>query len=168
MAHDNTFLSYHRNAMIATVAGAAMVQYRKGEGRPPLGAACLFTIGGFYMYVGSALYVYQAIRLRYTVRLRPWTVLFCCIHAAWPLTLWSIALACLLDETPRWLINGLAMVEGHLPMALHRSLFLPAESLMPVVRLLAVVHAQETGRLRSGSIGKAFALADSDGDGVLT
>jgi hypothetical protein len=47
MAHDNTFLSYHRNAMIATVAGAAMVQYRKGEGRPPLGAACLFAIGGF-------------------------------------------------------------------------------------------------------------------------
>ena len=26
LAHDNTFLSYHRNAIIATIAGSAMVQ----------------------------------------------------------------------------------------------------------------------------------------------
>ena len=39
LSHDNTFLSYHRNAIIATVAGCALVQYRKGEGRPPLAMA---------------------------------------------------------------------------------------------------------------------------------
>lgn len=168
LAHDNTFLSYHRNAMIATVAGAAMVQYRKGEGRPPLGAACLFAIGGFYMYIGSALYVYQAWRLRYTMRLRRSTLFFSTMHAAWPLTLWSIALACLLEETPTWLLTGLARVEAYLPRAIHRSLFLQSESLRPVVRMLAVIHAQETDRMRSGSTGRAFARLDLDGDGVVT
>ena len=39
LAHDNTFLSYHRNAIIATVAGRALIQYRKGEDRPPLAGA---------------------------------------------------------------------------------------------------------------------------------
>ena len=63
LAHDNTFLSYHRNAMIATVAGGAAVQYRKKEGRPPLAAAGLFAIGGLYMYLGSFLYIWQ-VRIR--------------------------------------------------------------------------------------------------------
>ncbi|EOD25273.1 hypothetical protein EMIHUDRAFT_98563 [Emiliania huxleyi CCMP1516] len=123
---DNTFLSYHRNAIIATVAGAAMVQYRKGEGRPPLAAACLFAIGGMYMYVGSFVYVLQAWRLRTT-----------------------------LSDTPSWLLNALARVERRLPTAIHRSLFLQPESLRPVVSLLEVVHAHESKRLQSGAIGTA-------------
>lgn len=36
--HENTFLSWGRNAIISTVAGVALVQYRKAEGRPPLAA----------------------------------------------------------------------------------------------------------------------------------
>ena len=94
---DNTFLSYHRNAIIATVAGAAMVQYRKGEGRPPLAAACLFAIGGMYMYVGSFVYVLQAWRLRTTLSVSPAQFVLLTLHAAWPLTLWSVALTCLLE-----------------------------------------------------------------------
>ena len=168
MSHDNAFLNYHRNAMIATVAGAAMVQYRKGESRPPLGAACLFVIGGLYMYLGSALYVWQALRLKHTLRLRSSTIVFCFAHAAAPCALWSIAIACLCDETPRWLLNRLERVERFLPSVLHKSLFVEAEALAPVVRMLGVVMEHERQRLTSGSIGKAFHKADVDGDGKIT
>jgi len=163
---DNTFLSYHRNAIIATVAGAAMVQYRKGEGRPPLAAACLFAIGGMYMYVGSFVYVLQAWRLRTTLSVSPAQFVLLTLHAAWPLTLWSVALTCLLEDTPSWLLNALARVERRLPTAIHRSLFLQPESLRPVVSLLEVVHAHESKRLQSGAIGKAYRNVAADGKRV--
>mmetsp|Transcript_12256 Transcript_12256/g.30893 ORF Transcript_12256/g.30893 Transcript_12256/m.30893 type:complete len:104 (-) Transcript_12256:821-1132(-) len=35
LSHENTLLSWGRNAIISTVAGVALVQYRKNEGRPP-------------------------------------------------------------------------------------------------------------------------------------
>ena len=63
LAHDNTFLSYHRNAIIATVAGCALIQYRKGEDRPPLAGAGLLAMGGLYMYIGSGLYIWQTGKL---------------------------------------------------------------------------------------------------------
>ena len=58
-AHDNTYLSYSRNAIISTVAGGALVQHHKAEGKPPLAGAGLLLMGGMFMYVGSGLYVYQ-------------------------------------------------------------------------------------------------------------
>lgn len=57
LSHDNTFLSYHRNAIIATVAGCALIQYRKGEGRPPLAGAGLLTMGGL---CATALIIHSA------------------------------------------------------------------------------------------------------------
>ena len=98
----------HRNAIIATIAGSAIVQYDKGEGRPPLAAAGLLAIGALYMYVGSATYVWQVppprpparlhlpkpaitrasfaqtFRLRRTLGLAPANVAFGLVNAAWP------------------------------------------------------------------------------------
>jgi hypothetical protein len=45
LAHDNTYLSYSRNAIISTVAGAALVQHSKAEGKPPLAGAGLLAMG---------------------------------------------------------------------------------------------------------------------------
>ena len=33
---ENTYLSFTRNAIICTVAGGALIQYQKSEGKPPL------------------------------------------------------------------------------------------------------------------------------------
>lgn len=150
LAHDNTFLSYARNAIIATVAGTALFQYRKGEGRPPLAAAGLLMMGGCYMYIGSGLYVWQILRLRHDLGLGPVAVGWAMFNAAWPVGLWSVSLACLVDETPDWLISGLstAHAAGMLPTALAKHLFLQSTSLQPIVRLLDTVQQHEQSRLQ--------------------
>ena len=51
---ENTYLSYTRNAVISTVAGGALVQYHKSQGRPPLAGSGLLLMGGIFMYSGSA------------------------------------------------------------------------------------------------------------------
>ena len=114
-AHDNTYLSYSRNAIISTVAGGALVQHHKAEGKPPLAGAGLLLMGGMFMYVGSGLYVYQVAKLARPMRLGAGSVLFKVLNACWPVALWTISLACLLDEYPRWLLEGLRNVESHLP-----------------------------------------------------
>ena len=147
LSHDNTFLSYHRNAIIATVAGCALVQYRKGEGRPPLAGAGLLAMGGLYMYVGSALYVWQVYKLRVPLRLGKWAVFWATFNAFWPVGLWSVSLACLVDETPSWLLEGLRRCEQHLPGVLHSTLFLDPPALYPVSRLLQSLVKHEEERL---------------------
>ena len=57
-------------------------------------------------------------------------------NALWPNALWSVSLACLLDETPTWLIEGLRHVEHRLPNVVRSSLFLDPPALYPVCRLL--------------------------------
>ena len=42
-------------------------------------------------------------------------------NAAWPPCLWSVSLACILEETPRWLMEGLRPLEHVMPAALHAS-----------------------------------------------
>ena len=121
LAHDNTFLSYHRNAIIATVAGSALVQYRKGEGRPPLAASGLLLMGGLYMYVGSALYIWQVVKLRRGLRMSSLAVSWCFFNASWPVLLWTVAMQCVFDETPDWLLDGLQMIEARLPAMVHSS-----------------------------------------------
>ena len=123
LAHDNTFLSYHRNAIIATVAGCGLIQYRKGEGRPPLAGAGLLVMGGLYMYVGSGLYVWQVVKLHSSLRLSSGVLFWSLFNASWPLCVWTTSLLCLLDETPAWLLEGLRSVETYLPAALHSTLF---------------------------------------------
>ena len=149
LAHDNTFLSYHRNAIIATVAGCALIQYRKGEGRPPLAGAGLLMMGGFYMWVGSALYVWQVLKLHTTLRLGAMTRSWAFFNALWPVSIWSVSLACLMDETPTRLIDLLGAVERYLPNVLHSSLFLEPPALYPVCRLLHGVLTHEEVRLET-------------------
>jgi len=148
LAHDNTFLSYHRNAIIATVAGASLVQYRKDEARPPLAAASLLIMGGMYMYVGSFLYLRQLFSWRHVLHLTPLRLTWATFNASWPIVLWTTSLACIVDETPSWLLVGLQMVEKQLPPLLHKSLFVPTASLKPVLRLLTIVCDFEGDRLR--------------------
>lgn len=148
LAHDNTFLSYTRNAIISTVAGTAMFQFRKEEGRPPLAAAGLLTMGGLFMYIGSGLYVWQILRLRSDLGIGPWAVRWAIFNATWPAGLWSLSLLCLMDETPSWLLNGLVRVEHLLPAALRSSFFLPVRSLVPIVRLLDRAIEYEEMRLK--------------------
>ena len=147
LAHDNTFLSYHRNAIIATVAGTALVQYRKGEGRPPLAAAGLLGMGGLYMYVGSVLYISQTLAMRKTLLLGAPTVAWAAFNASWPLALWTASLACMLDETPAWLLDRLCHVQSMLPAVLHSSFFLESCQLQPIVRMLHTVQEHEQRRL---------------------
>lgn len=149
LAHDNTFLSYHRNAIIATVAGCALIQYRKGEDRPPLAGAGMLAMGGLYMYVGSALYVWQVLKLRVALRLSTPVVFWSLFNAAWPLGFWSVSLACILDETPTWLLDMLRRVEHRLPSALYSSLFLDPPALYPVCRLLTTLCTHEQTRLKT-------------------
>lgn len=149
LAHDNTFLSYHRNAIIATVAGASLIQYRQNQDRPPLAGTALLTMGGLYMYVGSGLYVWQVYKLRKPLKLGKWTIFWALFNASWPLALWSVALLCLLDETPTPLLELLRLVEDRLPSALHSSLFLDPPALYPVCVLLRAVSAHEEVRLES-------------------
>ena len=147
LGHDNTFLSYHRNAIIATVAGCALINYRKGEGRPPLAGAGLLVMGGLYIYVGSGLYVWQTFKLRSALKIGPAVVLWSIFNALWPLGIWSVSLACLLDETPSWLIEGLRHSESLLPATLRSSLFIDPPVLYPVCRLLHAVLRHEERRL---------------------
>ena len=91
LAHDNTFLSYHRNAIIATVAGCALLKYRVDEGKPPLAGAGLLLMGGLYMYVGSGLYVWQVVKLRGELRLGRKSVTWAVFNAGWPLAIWSVS-----------------------------------------------------------------------------
>jgi len=147
LAHDNTFLSYHRNAIIATVAGGSLIQYRVNQDRPPLAGACLLGMGGLYMYVGSGLYVWQVWKLRVPLKLGKWTIFWALFNASWPLTLWSVALACLLEEPPKVLLNGLRLIEHRLPNMLHASLFLDPPALYPVCVLLRAVMRHEESRL---------------------
>ena len=149
LTHENTYLSYTRNAVISTVAGGALVQYHKNEGRPPLAGAGLLTMGGLFMYCGSVLYLRQVFELRRALQFGPWSVGLSVLNACWPCFLWSISLACLLDETPSWLLEGLRLVEGHLPSAVRTSLFLDPAALYPLCRLLNGVIEHEEGRLNT-------------------
>lgn len=149
LAHDNTYLSYSRNAIISTVAGGALVQHHKAEGKPPLAGAGLLLMGGMFMYVGSGLYVYQVAKLARPMRLGAGSVLFKVLNACWPVALWTISLGCLLDEYPRWLLEGLRSVESHLPSVLHASLFFDPPALYPVCKLLQGVVKHELERLRT-------------------
>ena len=98
-AHSLALHPDHRNAIIATVAGAATLQFRKGEGRPPLAATGLLMMGGLYMYVGSTLYLWQVFKLRRGMRLGPKAIAWSVFNACWPSVLWSHSLLCLLDES---------------------------------------------------------------------
>jgi hypothetical protein len=147
LAHDNTFLSYHRNAIIATVAGASLIQFR-GQNRPPLAGACLLTMGGMYMYVGSGLYMYQVWKLTTPLRLGRWTVFWALFNAVWPTALWTLALSCMLEETPTLLLEGLRLVEHKLPSMLHNTLFFEPPALYPVCILLRAVVTHEEVRLK--------------------
>ena len=151
LAHDNTFLSYHRNAIIATVAGCALIQYRSAQDRPPLAGAGMLAMGGLYMYVGSGLYLWQTIKLRVPLNLGGPVVFWSLFNASWPLALWTVSLACLLDETPRWLLEGLRTVEHMLPTAIYSSLFVDPPALYPVCRLLQALIGHETTRLQTVS-----------------
>lgn len=147
LAHDNTFLSYTRNAIICTVAGGALVQYHKAQGRPPLAGTGLLLMGGLFMYGGSALYLYQVSQLQVLCQASTASVVASIGNAFWPSALWTTSLLCLLDETPAWLLEGLRRVEAHLPTALRASLFLDPPALYPVCRLLSGVIAFEETRL---------------------
>ena len=79
----------------------------------------------------------------------PWSVGLSVLNASWPCALWSISLACLLDETPSWLLEGLRLVEAHLPSAVRTSLFLDPAALYPLCRLLNGVIDHEENRLNT-------------------
>ena len=145
---DNTFLSYHRNAMIATVAGGALIQQQKSESRTPLAGAGLLLMGGLYMYVGSGYYLYQITRLATPLKLGAPSAAFAAFNACWPTLLWTVSVLCVLDETPSWLLELLRRVESHLPNVMRASLFLDPPALYPVCRLLEGVIAAEEERLR--------------------
>lgn len=149
LAHDNTYLSYSRNAIISTVAGGALIQYHKAEGKPPLAGAGLLAMGGMFMYVGSALYVLQVYKLSGAMRLSRLAIVWSLFNAIWPATLWSISLSCMLDEYPPWLLEALRMGEAHLPSVLHASLFFDPPALYPVCKVLQGVLAHEEARLQT-------------------
>jgi len=149
LAHDNTFLSYHRNAIIATVAGCALIRYRKDEDRPPLDGVALLSMGGLYIYVGSGLYIWQTLKLARPLRYSRFQLGWSIFNAVWPLALWTISLQCLVDETPLWLLEGLRRAEHVLPTALRASLFIDAAALTPVCRLLAGLKEHERARLHA-------------------
>ena len=149
LAHDNTYLSYSRNAIISTVAGGALIQYHKAEGKPPLAGAGLLMMGGMFMYVGAGLYVMQVYKLAGPMRLSRFAVAWSLFNAIWPATLWSVSLSCLLDEYPSWLLEALRRVESHLPSVLHASLFFDPPALYPVCKVLQGVVAHEEARLQT-------------------
>lgn len=123
-------------------------------------------MGGFYMYVGSALYVWQVVKLRKPLMLGSATIFWAVFNATWPLALWSVSLACLLDETPHWLLEGLRRVEHMLPSALYSSLFLDPPALYPVCRLLKTLCTHEETRLASvarQASGSGLRLGGSNG-----
>lgn len=101
------------------------------------------------MYVGSGLYVWQTIKLRVPLMLSGPVVFWSLFNASWPLALWSVSLACLLDETPRWLLESLRTVEHVLPTAIYSSLFVDPPALYPVCRLLQSLIGLETTRLQT-------------------
>jgi len=131
------------------VAGGALLQYSNGEGRPPLAGVGLLCMGGLYMYIGSSIYIAQMAKFAGPLRLGNVSVLLTCFNAAWPTVLWSVSLACMLDETPQWLLEGLRRVESHLPDVIHTSLFLDPAALYPVCRLLQGLVVLEDARLQT-------------------
>lgn len=149
--HENLWLSWGRNAIIATVAGVALVQYRKSEGRPPLAAFGLLCMGGAYMLTGSLAYVVSAVVLRHAMRLSVRDLAWISVQATWPVCVWGTSFLCMLDEEPDWLMDVLRLARRFLPSVMHDSLYLAeAEQwLAPIAKLTEVVSAQERHRLRT-------------------
>lgn len=98
------------------------------------------------MYGGSCSYLWHVYTLREALGLTSLGVIgSVCNAVCWPL-LWSTSIACLLDETPSWLLEGLRRVESHLPTVLRSSLFLDPPALYPVCKLLQGVIVDEDMR----------------------
>jgi hypothetical protein len=151
LSHENTFLSWGRNAIISTVAGVALVQYRKNEGRPPLAAFGLLCMGGGYMITGSIAYVLTAVLLRHSMQLNVRDLIWISLQATWPVLVWGLSFLCMLDEEPEWLMDVLQLARLFLPSVLHDNLFLTdAEAVLePIVRLTVVIARHEQARLRA-------------------
>jgi sulfur carrier protein ThiS len=151
LSHENTFLSWGRNAIISTVAGVALVQYRKNEGRPPLAALGLLLMGCMYMVTGSLTYIFTAVLLRDAMRLNSRDLLWISVQATWPVLVWGLSFMCMLDEEPDWLMDVLRLGRLSLPSVLHDNLFLTDAEIVlePIVRMTEVVAAHEHARLRS-------------------
>ena len=148
LAHENTYLSYSRNAIISTVAGGALVQYDKSQGRTPLAGAGMLAMGGLFMYSGTIMYIASAIRMRHALAWTRTDLTLSMLTAAWPVALWTTSLMCLIGTTPGWVLEGLRRIESHLPVELRISLFLDPPALYPACRLLQGVLADEQARLR--------------------
>jgi len=101
------------------------------------------------MYIGSLLYIGQTLVLRKTLSLGLSEVAWAVLNATWPIALWTLSLACLLDETPDWLLDCLCSVQSLLPGVLHSSFFLESCQLQPIVRLLHSIQSHEERRLRT-------------------
>ena len=145
---ENTYLSFTRNAIICTVAGGALIQYQKSEGKPPLAGAGLLLMGGGFMYIGSATYIQLYFHLRHPLRLGWRSIVWAVLNAAAPASLYTLAIMCVLDEYPTALLEGLRRFEGHLPTLVRASLFIDPPALYPACVLLKGVLDHERPRLQ--------------------
>ena len=145
---ENTYLSFTRNAIICTVAGGALIQYQKSEGKPPLAGAGLLLMGGGFMYIGSATYIQLYFHLRHPLRLGWRSIVWAVLNAAAPASLYTLAIMCVLDEYPTALLEGLRRFEGHLPTLVRASLFIDPPALYPACVLLKGVLDHERARLQ--------------------
>ena len=125
-ALENSQLNWTRNGLSASGIGVALVQLRwrrEQDDTPPIGGSLLALSGVGATLMGSGLHIYGAIAQRSRLRLTPggWLVVFS--HAAVPPLVWGSALACVVDNHPKWLCEILhAVPKEYRPLVLRESI----------------------------------------------
>ncbi|XP_078001287.1 transmembrane protein 160-like [Glandiceps talaboti] len=90
--HENTYLSWARNAIISCVGGYTMY----GQDQIPWNkeaALGLFLLGVTTFTIGSVSFIISSITLRKLIRLSPLFILWNCVHATISLCLFCTAIA---------------------------------------------------------------------------
>eukprot|EP00043_Microstomoeca_roanoka_P009207 m.87690 g.87690 ORF g.87690 m.87690 type:complete len:216 (+) comp14514_c0_seq1:243-890(+) len=100
LAHENGYLSWSRNAIIATAAGTAFYNI------DPLASAGLFGMGSLFMYSGTLQYWIHAVRLHKEARFRPYQLGMMIAVPTTIVTLWTISVISLLGQAPSYLKNS--------------------------------------------------------------
>mmetsp|Transcript_60629 Transcript_60629/g.169419 ORF Transcript_60629/g.169419 Transcript_60629/m.169419 type:complete len:210 (-) Transcript_60629:193-822(-) len=126
---ENTYLSWTRNSIIATVAGCAMIQYKVKHSdvkRMPISGVGFLLLGFSFMTMGSMNYLCAYWQLRTLLKVSTPSALWIGINGLLPPTVWISSVYCFLNGAPELMVDLLeTMEDNHM---LPRGLQAPAPS----------------------------------------
>ena len=104
--HENAYLNWMRNGATFTAVGMAFASFRlaRDQAEFSMGGVLLQGMGSIYVLLGSAQYLGAAIALRRALCVTPLGCAWYVLNAAWPPTLYLIAMACIHEMHPSWFL----------------------------------------------------------------